>query len=70
MPKVLINFRSNEEERRRFKRAAAAERMSLSAWIRRLALLRVIELGDLGLYDAGPRRRTEFDESARTSLGG
>jgi hypothetical protein len=44
--RVLINFESNERERARFKRAAAVERMSLSAWLRRLALVRLSELAD------------------------
>ena len=46
MPKILINFRSTEEERARFKRAASSEGLSLSGWIRRLALIRTAELGD------------------------
>jgi hypothetical protein len=46
MPKILINFRSTESERARFKRAAEVERMSLSSWLRRLALVRLAELGD------------------------
>lgn len=44
--RILINFDTTEEQRERFKRAAAAERMTLAEWLRRLALLRVAELGD------------------------
>lgn len=44
--RILINFRTTQEQRERFRRAAEVERMSLSEWIRRLALLRVAELGD------------------------
>jgi hypothetical protein len=46
MSKILINFRSTERERERFKHAAELERMSLSSWIRRLALVRIGELAD------------------------
>ncbi len=47
MPKTkLTQFRSTEAEHRRLKHAAKAEGLTLSEWLRRLALLRVAELGD------------------------
>jgi hypothetical protein len=44
--RTLINFQSTPAQRDRFKEAAAAERMTLSEWLRRLAQLRAAELAD------------------------
>lgn len=44
--RILVNFETTEEQRRRFRRAAEVECTTLSEWLRRLALLRVAELGD------------------------
>lgn len=41
----LITFRVSEAQERRFQRAAEVECTSVSEWLRRLALLRVAELG-------------------------
>lgn len=41
----VLNFRASAEQAKRFRRAAQVEALSLSEWLRRLALLRVAELG-------------------------
>lgn len=43
---ILVQFREEEERRKQFKRAARTDGLTLSAWLRRLALVRVAELGD------------------------
>ena len=42
----LVQFRDTERQRERYKCAARIEGVSLSEWLRRLALLRLAELGD------------------------
>ena len=50
----MINFRTDPEQREWFKRAAHAECLTLSAWLRRLATLRAAEV-----LSAGPGNRKE-----------
>lgn len=42
----FVRFRVSRTRVEQFTRAAEAECMSLSEWLRRLALIRVAELGD------------------------
>jgi hypothetical protein len=42
--RVLVNFETTPEQRVWFKNAAHAERMSMSAWLRRIAIVRAAEV--------------------------
>lgn len=46
MKTTLVQFRSTPTQRDRLKEAAQAEGLTLSEWLRRLALLRMAEIAD------------------------